>query len=207
MMNKKDPKYILLFIILISLVFGVAISAVHYLTLPMLKKNEALHRNRIIAQAFLLDVNGDSPQDYETAIQENIVSDSIKVGERTVDLFRHKKNNTVGFVFRGLGFWEPISGIIVMDKTLNKIVHLKILDQKETPGLGARIEEKWFTDQFKGLPIKWQEAQKIIIGSTANADKSNVVNAITGASQTSVALMNMLNENLTEFKKSFEKRG
>lgn len=205
-MNKKDPKYILLFIILISLVFGVAISAVHYVTLPMLKKNEALHKNRIISKAFLLDVEGESPSDYETAIQNNITIDSIKVGDTRVELFQHRDNDNIGFVFHGLGFWEPISGIIVMDENLNKIINLKILDQKETPGLGARIEEQWFTDQFKELPIKWNAEQKLIIGSTPNADKSNVVDAITGASQTSVALMNMLNENLTQFKESYEKR-
>lgn len=205
-MNKKDPKYIMMFIVLISLVFGLAISTVHYVTLPMLKKNEALHKNRIISQAFLLDVDGDSPDDYEKAIHENIALDSLEINGRKVELFRHKVNHNVGFVFQGLGFWEPISGIIVMDKNLDKIIHLKILEQKETPGLGARIEEKWFTDQFKELPIKWNENQKIIIGASSNADKSNVVNAITGASQTSDALANMLNDNLAEFKKQYDKR-
>ncbi|SRR6056297_1868233 len=205
-MDKKDPKYILLFIILISLIFGVAISAVHYTTLPMLKKNEALHKNRIISKAFLLDVEGESPSDYEAAIENNIQIDSIKIGDTKTELFEHMDSDNIGFVFRGLGFWEPISGIIVMDEGLTEIINLKILEQKETPGLGARIEEQWFTDQFKGLPLKWSADQKIIIGTTSNADKSNVVDAITGASQTSVALMNMLNENLTQFKESFEKR-
>ena len=206
-MNKKDPKYILLFIVLISLVFGVAISAVHYATLPMLKKNEALHRNRVISKAFLLKVDGESPEAYENAINKYIAVDSLQMDGRSVELFKHKENNNIGFVFLGLGFWEPISGVIVLDENLEKIVHLKILDQKETPGLGARIEEEWFTDQFKGLPIKWNEEQKIIIGTTSNADKSNVVEAITGASQTSVALMNMLNENLAEFKKNYKAKG
>jgi Na+-transporting NADH:ubiquinone oxidoreductase subunit C len=205
-MNKKDPKYILFFIVLISLVFGVAISTVHYVTLPMLKKNEALHKNRIIAKAFLLEVEGNSPEAYEQAIKKYITVDSLNIKGRNVELFHHKENNNMGFVFYGLGFWEPISGVVVMDQSLSKIIHLKILEQKETPGLGARIEEEWFTDQFKGLPIKWHDKQKIIIGATSNADKSNVVEAITGASQTSDALMNMLNENLTAFKKKYEDR-
>lgn len=203
-MDKKSPSYILIFIVLISFVFGLAISSVHYLTLPMLEKNEALHKNRIISQAFMLDVEKDTPEAYEDAIRQFIKIDSIEIKREKVEFFRHREKDYIGFIFKGLGFWEPISGIIVMDRDLEKIINLKILEQKETPGLGARIEEPWFTEQFQQLAIKWNDNQKIIIGATSNPDKSNVVETITGASQTSDALMNMLNENLAEFKKNYK---
>lgn len=201
-MKKNSPVYIFIFIVLISIVFGVAISAVHFLTLPMLKKNESLHRNRIIAQAFMLDVEEDTPDAYQNIIDKKIKTDTVQAGGETIEIFVHKNNGNVGFTFDGMGFWEPISGIVVLNSQLEEVVNLKVLEQKETPGLGARIEEQWFTDQFKGLNIKWQagKEQRIIIGSTSNADKSNVADAITGASQTSMALMRMLNADLQKFR-------
>ncbi len=201
-MKKNSPLYIFIFIILISVVFGVAISAVHFLTLPMLKKNESLHRNRIISQAFMLDVADDTPEAYQKIIDKKIEIDTVRAGNETLEIFIHKENGNIGFAFDGMGFWEPISGIIVLNSDLEKVINLKVLEQKETPGLGARIEEQWFTDQFKGLNIKWEanQDQRVIIGSTSSSDKSNVVDAITGASQTSMALMKMLNEDLQKFK-------
>jgi len=202
-MKKDSPLYIFMFIILISIFFGVAISAVHFITLPMLKKNESLHKNRIIAQAFMLEVARKTPEAYQAVLDKKFSRDTIKVGNEKMEVLTNKETKEVGFVFDGMGFWEPISGVIVLDDDLENIVNLKILQQKETPGLGARIEEKWFTNQFKDLNVKWQapKNKKIIIGSTASTDKSNVVDAITGATQTSMALMRMLNEDLTKFQK------
>lgn len=200
-MKKNSPLYIFTFIIIISIVFGVAISSVHFLTLPMLKKNESLHRNRIIAQAFMLDVEADNATAYQSVIDQKIEIDTVIAQGEKIEILKNTESGEIGFVFDGMGFWEPISGVIVMDQNIEQIVNLKILEQKETPGLGARIEEQWFTKQFQGLNIKWQAAeQKIIIGATSSSDKSNVVDAITGASQTSMALMRMLNNDLQKFK-------
>lgn len=200
-MKKNSSVYIFTFIILISIFFGVAISAVHFLTLPMMRKNEALHENRVIARAFMLEVENEGAEAYQAAINENIKIDTVQARDERMVIFTHKKTGEIGFLFDGMGFWEPISGVIVLDQGLENIVNMKILEQKETPGLGARIEEQWFTDQFKGLNVKWQaEQEKIVIGTTSSPDKSNVVDAITGASQTSIALMRMLNNDLAKFK-------
>ena len=55
-MKKTAPVYILTFMIVISAFFGFGVSLVHYSTLDMLAKNEALHRNRVLCQAFMLNV-------------------------------------------------------------------------------------------------------------------------------------------------------
>ena len=202
-MNKKSPAYVLLFIILLTMFFGIAISTVHYLTLPILEKNSLLIKNRVISKAFMLEVKSENAETYKNAITENIIFDTLRVGDNEVEFYSHKYNHNIGFLFTGLGFWEAISGIIVMDSKLEKIVNLQILDQNETPGLGARIEEKWFTNQFKNLKVKWTDKYRIIIGPTSNSDKSNVVNGITGASQTSDALMVIINKNLVIFREAY----
>ena len=87
------------------------------------------------------------------------------------------------------------------------MINIQFLEQKETPGLGARIEEPWFTDQFKGLTIAWDKPveERVIIGASADPKAKNRVDAITGASQTSLALMKSLNRELERFRKVYVK--
>ena len=54
-----------------------------------------------------------------------------------------------------------------------------IVSQNETPGLGARIEEAWFTAQFQGKRAPFSMVEE----GTADAD--NEIDAITGATRTS----------------------
>ena len=206
-MKKNSSFYICFFIILISMFFGVAISSVHFTTLAMLKKNETLHKNRIISKAFMLDVKGDSPKAYQEAVTKNINIDVISIKNQKIKIFKDKKRGNIGFLFKGMGFWEPISGIIVLESNLKQVINIQILEQKETPGLGARIEEKWFTDQFKNLNIDWKSKDKKIIVGSGGKKKNNSVDGITGATQTSMALMKILNDDLKKFKKFYKSKG
>src|SRR6056297_4047572 len=126
-MKKDSSIYIFIFIILISVVFGLAISAVHFYTLPMMQKNETLHRNRIIAQAFLLEVKESTPEAFQRAITEEIKIDTIQVENESMVVLNHKSTGKIGFVFDGMGFWEPISGVVVFDSDMENIINLKIL--------------------------------------------------------------------------------
>ena len=208
-MNKTSPAYILAFIVVVSIFFGFGVSFVHYSTLDMLSKNEALHRNRVLCRAFMLDVKEDTPEAYEQAIERSIEQTERTENGRVWHIYIRKDSvpNNVGFVFSGMGFWDRIEGIVVLSPDLKQIVNVQFLEQKETPGLGARIEEAWFTDQFKGLPIAWDKPheERVIIGPSADPEATNRVDAITGASQTSLALMKSLNRELERFRKVYDR--
>jgi Na+-transporting NADH:ubiquinone oxidoreductase subunit C len=197
-MKKNSPTYILTFMTLICIFFGVAVSAVHYATQDLLARNEQLHRNRILAQAFMLDVEGEGAEAYEQAVENNLEAYEVDGDERTRMIYRHKTEDMLGFVIWGMGFWDRITAILVLTPDLEKVVNIKFFDHKETPGLGARIEDDWFTDQFKGVDIAWENAadSRIVIGPSPEPNPQNRVDAITGATQTSMALMNFLNVEL-----------
>ncbi|MBD3392703.1 MAG: FMN-binding protein [Chitinivibrionales bacterium] len=203
-MNKSSPAYILTFTLIICAVFGTAVSLVHHGTRGMLEKNKKLHRNRVIARAFELDVPGESAAAYARALENAIQRDTLVHKERAFRTFTHTGQNHIGFVFSGMGFWDAITGILVLTGDLERVVNIQFLEQKETPGLGARIEEPWFTRQFKGLRIDWDAlpAERIIVGPSPDPDAQNRVDAITGATQTSIALMRILNEELDTFRKA-----
>ncbi len=208
-MNKNSATYTFIFIVAICVVFGSAISLVHYSTLKTLAKNETLNRNRVVCNAFLLDVNGDSPQAYQQAIDQNIIFRTLSSDTRNFETFfkRDTNKSDVGFVFSGMGFWDRIEGIIVLTSDLSQVINIQFLDQKETPGLGARIEEKWFTDQFKDLEIDWtgRVDQRLIVGASSRPNLTNRVDAITGATQTSLALEKLLNSELNLFREMYNR--
>ncbi len=203
-MNKQSPVYVLGFTVVLSLVFGLGVAAVHYATQGLLEKNQALHRNRIIAKAFMLDVDAETPSAYLDAVTNKIRIDTLAGdGSRRFIVFKNTETGDIGFQFGGMGFWDRIEGIAVLEPSLQEFVNVQFLEQKETPGLGARIEEQVFTEQFKGLEIAWNAAREIVIDQS-ESDADNHVDAITGATQTSIALMNLMNEELEAFRNTWD---
>ena len=195
-MNKKSPAYVLAFMAAICLVFGAGIAGVNYATQGLLAKNAAMHRNRILCRAFQLDVADSSAEAYQQAVDAALQSSDAS--GRLLYTCSAPGKESVGFVAGGMGFWDRIEAVVVLSPDLQRILNIQFLDQKETPGLGARIEEPWFTDQFKGLQVAWSAAkdQRVLVGTSPADNAPNEVDAITGATQTSMALMRFLNEEL-----------
>jgi Na+-transporting NADH:ubiquinone oxidoreductase subunit C len=198
--NKKSPAYVLSFMAAICLVFGTGISIVNYATQGLLAKNAARHQNRVLCRAFDLPVDGASAEAFQQAVNQHLVASEID--GRTVYRRTTPGQESIGFEFGGMGFWDRIDGILVLAPDLQTVLNVQFLDQKETPGLGARIEEPWFTDQFKGLQIDWDNPRgnRIVVGATPDPDPKNRVDAITGATQTSMALGRFLNDELAQIR-------
>jgi len=83
----------------------------------------------------------------------------------------------------------------------SKIIGVAFYEHNETPGLGARISESWFTEQFSGLPLHPIEGgDQIFYLNPKRAGKAhNELDAITGASRTSDAVERFLNRDLDLF--------
>lgn len=206
-MKTNASWYVILFMTLLCIVFGTAIAFVNYITLPLLEKNKTMLRNRVICGAFDLQVSGTNAQSYQQAVDTAILTQDTASNSLSLKMLKTRDGSSIGFIFSGVGFWDVIEGIIVLTPELDSVKNIRFLSQKETPGLGARIEEKWFTDQFRGLPIDWQGPveERIIIGPSAPG-KKNRVDAITGASQTSLALMRSLNITLDKIRRISNKQ-
>ena len=202
-MNKKSPAYVLSFMAAICLVFGTGISVVNYATQGLLAKNAAMHRNRVLCRAFQLDVAGSSAEAYQQAVDAALRTSAV--AGRTVYECVAPGKESVGFVAGGMGFWDRIDVVLALTPDLHTILNVQVLDQKETPGLGARIEEAWFTDQFKGLSVAWEAPaeSRILVGANPAPNAANEVDAITGATQTSMALMRFLNDELAAFRAAY----
>ena len=123
------------------------------------------------------------------------------LGSRAIYISYADDGKTVtGYAFpvEGPGFWGPLYGMAAVNPDASKLLGISFYRHSETPGLGARISEKWFTDQFKGMSLELKEDEKQYFYLTPEGDnkKQNEFDAITGASGTSDAVEIFLNRDL-----------
>jgi Na+-transporting NADH:ubiquinone oxidoreductase subunit C len=93
--------------------------------------------------------------------------------------------------------------MVGIDPQATKVLGLAFTKHSETPGLGGRITESWFTDQFKGLPLHPIESNQNIfyLKPQGTGKAANELDAITGATNTSSAVQAFLNQDLDYFLK------
>ena len=83
-------------------------------------------------------------------------------------LFKSTESNEIIYAkqFNGLGLWGKIDAVISFNEDISKIKGFGVISQEETPGLGARIEEDWFKNQFvnQSIPTKpYNEAKNYML--------------------------------------------
>jgi electron transport complex protein RnfG len=97
----------------------------------------------------------------------------------------------VGIAFKaeGVGFQGNIVLMVGLDMDYLKLKGIKVLEQLETPGLGNRIGEPEFEGQFAGVDIK----PRVEYIKYRKPEKTNQIQAITGATISSEAVVKNIN--------------
>jgi electron transport complex protein RnfG len=77
------------------------------------------------------------------------------------------------FVGEGNGYGGAIRVLVGVDESTDQVINLKILNHSETPGLGSRVEEEGFRNQFVGKtaqdPIAVNQDINAISGATISS--------------------------------------
>lgn len=119
-----------------------------------------------------------------------------------LELYRvsNSENPNLGYAFayEGNGFQGKIRLMFGTNSDFSELTGLKILEQVETPGLGTKVVEDNFTKQFKGL----SSVPKIDWVKGVPPSESNEIQAITGATISSKAVVNIINSGLLKVKNS-----
>lgn len=167
----------------IGLVSGGALALTYEAT--KLKIEENMRRARAEAAKRLL------PEAQEFEERELDRSTLYMVGK--------KAGQTVGYVIvhTGPGFQGNITAAFAVDPGFEKVLGLEVLEQVETPGLGARITEEGWRSQFKGLLLPLE----VVKGKRQNPHQ---VEAITGATISSRSLTNLVNEGVKKVKEALK---
>lgn len=88
---------------------------------------------------------------------------------------------------QGPGLWGTIVIMAGFEEDLETFTGVAIVSQSETPGLGARIEEPWFTSQFRG------KRGPFVLVEEGTSSSEREIDSITGATRTSEYFRNLAN--------------
>ena len=173
-----------------------------------------------IEKAFVIDPEGNvlrelegievyGPKDLKRQ-NYNIKGGANKTGEPELPVFIFKNGNTVVPVY-GAGLWGPIWGYISFRNDNATIAGAYFDHESETAGLGARIkDDPDFQAEFAGEKPDFTASKVFDIvkgGSPKEADGTetvdNKVDAISGATMTSVGLADAINVWLAAYAKYF----
>ena len=131
---------------LISVLSAWSLSYTYTVTQPVIEANR--YKKRVEAIAAVLP-----PFDNQPAKEKKVITNSK---QETVEFYIGKKNNQVtGVAFRTFakGYGGQIA-IMIGVTPQGKIHGIDILNQTETPGLGAKITQKSFIQQFRGKDLE-----------------------------------------------------
>lgn len=161
-------------VLVLSLAFGAALAGVHMSLGERIRQNQL---NETLSQVPALVVGA----------REG------RKSSRAADLFEalDAQGMLKGYVIRarGQGFADVIQVLIGVTPEVDRITGLYVLEQKETPGLGNRIEEEKWRAQFQGSAA--------LTALTVVRDKpqpgANQVRAVTGATISSRSVCEIVN--------------
>lgn len=186
-----------------TLLFTSLVSAVKLSSEERIKRNQHASLQKTVLKALGIPIKDElSSEDLYTLFKERV--DSIKTQGKNVYVGYEEDGESVkGYAFPvgGPGFWGPIHGIAATGPQATRIVGIAFYKHSETPGLGGRLTEAWFTEQFNGLPLYPIKGEKKIFYLTPEGSEKapNELDAITGATRTSHAVEAFLNRELDRF--------
>ena len=191
------------YMFVLTLFFTTLVSAVKVFNEEKIETNQRVKLQRIILSVLDVPIKDDTP-DPELVEVFNERVKAIEVKGRTVYVGYGQDGRTViGYAFSigGPGFWGPIYGMVGVDPEASEILGIAFYKHSETPGLGARISEPWFTKQFEGLSLHRIEGDnKIFYLKPEGTGKApNELDAVTGATGTSRAVEAFVNQELDRF--------
>ena len=113
------------------------------------------------------------------------------------------EDNLLGYCYdiSGSGLWGTMRGLLAVTPDFSEIINFAIYDQMETPGLGSRVTEDWFRQQFAGKPLLSDNTVTSFILVQEEAEtNANTIRQVTGATITSAAVLKIISSAATELK-------
>ncbi|MBI3791925.1 MAG: FMN-binding protein [Gemmatimonadetes bacterium] len=167
---------------------GLLVASVYQVTLPTISRHRATVMQAAIGEVLK------NPARWDTLYLQSGALTTSPTGERgeleRVFLGYDADGKVIGAAISAgePGFTEVISLMFGYDPATRQLIGLKILDEKETPGLGDKIEkDSGFTRQFAGVTAPVKPVKKRSGSDPAEID------AISGATISSRAVTRIIN--------------
>jgi Na+-transporting NADH:ubiquinone oxidoreductase subunit C len=123
----------------------------------------------------------------------------IKNRENIGKIYFSTKDNEIDKLIlpiRGYGLWGTLYGYISIENDFNTVSGIEFYEHKETPGLGAEVDNPKWKSQWKGKKIyKEDEVSLAVIKGKvdkSDTDASYKIDGLSGATITSRGVSNMV---------------
>jgi Na+-translocating ferredoxin:NAD+ oxidoreductase subunit G len=186
MINSKA--WILGLLLILSVVCSAALAIVNIKTEPIIRENQEVKRMMTVLNVFGVTYDILDPASVRKTYARHI----DEVDERGLKLFREKDSGASALSLSGNGFQSTITVVVALKN--DAISGFKVISQNETPGLGARIVEDAFQNQFIGKKVS-----KGITWTKSGKAGPSEFDAITGATESSKALARILNSGFSAY--------
>jgi electron transport complex protein RnfG len=182
-----------------SLFFGLLLAVADVAWAPRIEANK-IKKLDVLMAALLPDA-----KTFQLVEHFQIESPSGQTDQ--IDLYKgvSASGQNTGWAFNasGSGFGGDIELVVAVDSDFKKIAGFKVLESSETPGFGDKIKLPWYSGQFVGSPVGQLQLERT--GSPEKIDDRIV--AITGATISSQAVVNIINNTLLPLKKQMQQKG
>ncbi|MFC1584321.1 FMN-binding protein [Fibrobacterota bacterium] len=219
----RSDRYTFLFAAAVCIVCSVLLAVAASSLKPLQEFNVSIDRKTNILKALGLydQKSGQLPAyEIEKIFSQRIMEKAMDAmgNEVAIDLRGEKReggylpyyvrsdNNSIAIPIEGMGLWSLLQGYLALESDGRTVKGLTFYEHKETPGLGAEIEEDWFTGNFVGKDILNKAGELVSItavrgkaGEYAGQDLDNLVDGISGASMTVRGVNDLLLAGLKDY--------
>jgi len=232
-MNKNSNTYQILYAAVMVLIVGTVLAFIYMALKPKQNENIANDTRKQILSALHLAATDDAQVKdmYEKYITQDLLVDrdgnivdsaqnvafnvdmkkNVKLEERQLPVMKCRLDDgSVKYVLPvyGAGLWGPIWGYIAVNDDGNTIYGANFSHEGETPGLGARITEATFQDEFKDkhlfLDGEFKSVAVLKRGQKAT-NGAEQIDALTGATITSRGVSDMMADCLAPYEAFLKK--
>lgn len=194
MARDAGPAGMVITLALAGMLSGAVIVGAFTLTLPRIERNRAEALERAVYQV----VPGATARAAwvlrDGELTGPLQPDQLQKGEEAIWAGMDVSGKIIGYAIpaEGQGFQDIVALIYGYDPGARKIIGMKVLESKETPGLGDKIvKDVDFVGQFDDLGV---DPEVLLVKKGKGTGANNELDAISGATISSKAVVRIIND-------------
>ena len=196
---KNSFIYPIIFMMAVTAVFISVLAGLNFVTADTISFNQESQLQQKILYIFDILPEGGMEKDIERIFNENVIEKEWGV-LKGYALTQRGQETAYAVPINGAGLWGSIIGYVWLNTNYTEIIGIEFVTQSETPGLGGRISEDSYKEQFRGIDISGKTENFII----SSPEPGSNVDAIAGATQTSNAVVKLINDDIKIFLREVE---
>lgn len=197
-MNTNSNAYTIIYAVVMVVIVAFLLAFVSSALKPTQDANVLRDtKNQILLSLNIEGLEGQAIDD----MYAKVITDTLQCNEN--DFYEANVDGKIKYVLpvKGRGLWGGLWGYISVDEDKLHVYGTYFSHEGETAGLGARIAERWFQQQFNGKPIFDAEGNIALTVVKQGASKAETeVDGVTGATLTSKGVGAMVTDGLSVYK-------